>query len=64
MIAAFYTSAKEIDTDALAAFATSRIARYKCPRIFVRVPVLPRGANNKLLRLNLRADWEATHGQA
>ncbi|WP_438986942.1 class I adenylate-forming enzyme family protein [Marivivens donghaensis] len=64
VIAAFYTSAEKIDTDTLAAFAASRIARYKCPRIFVRVPVLPRGANNKLLRRNLRADWEATHGQA
>ena len=64
VIAAFYTSDAEIDADTLSAFAASRIARYKCPRIFVRVPVLPRGANNKLLRRNLRADWEATHGQA
>ncbi|NBT30752.1 MAG: long-chain fatty acid--CoA ligase [Rhodobacteraceae bacterium] len=64
VIAAFYTSDAEIDADTLSAFAASQIARYKCPRIFVRVPVLPRGANNKLLRRSLRADWEATHGQA
>ena len=33
-----------------AAYASERLARYKCPRLFVRVDALPRGANNKLLR--------------
>ena len=28
-----------------------------------RLDSLPRGANNKLLRGALRADWERTHGQ-
>ncbi len=63
VIAAFYVAADVLDADALAAHAASCLARYKHPRLYVRVPALPRGANNKLLRRKLRADWEAVHGQ-
>jgi acyl-CoA synthetase (AMP-forming)/AMP-acid ligase II len=64
LIAAFYTASAKIDEDALAAFAKRQLAAYKLPRLYVRVASLPRGANNKLLRQTLRAEWEATHGQA
>ncbi|MEJ6479636.1 MAG: class I adenylate-forming enzyme family protein [Octadecabacter sp.] len=64
VIAAFYLSDDVIEGDALAAYASARLARYKTPRLFVRVKALPRGANNKLLRRELRRIWEAAHGQA
>jgi acyl-coenzyme A synthetase/AMP-(fatty) acid ligase len=64
VIAAFVVAAAPLDLDALNAYAAARLARYKCPRLWVRVAELPRGANNKLLRRRLRQDWEATHGQA
>lgn len=64
VIAAFYTGPRTLPEGELAAFASRTLARYKCPRIFVHRDVLPRGANNKLLRQALRRDWEAAHGQA
>lgn len=63
VIAAFYTAPDVIDPIELAAHAATHLARYKCPRLFVHVQALPRGANNKLLRRKLRTDWEAEHGQ-
>jgi acyl-coenzyme A synthetase/AMP-(fatty) acid ligase len=57
VIALFYTSAEAIDETDLAAFAAERLARYKCPRLFVRLDELPKGANNKLKRGALRAGW-------
>lgn len=64
VIAAFYTGPGDVDEAALAEFLSARLARYKCPRLFVRAETLPRGANNKLLRRKLRQDWETEHGQA
>ncbi|SLN18262.1 Benzoate--CoA ligase [Pseudoruegeria aquimaris] len=64
VIAAFYVSEAEIPEAALSAFAESRLARYKSPRLYRRVPALPKGANNKILRRKLREDFEATHGKA
>ncbi len=63
VIGAFYTGAITIPNDVLSAFAAQRLARYKCPRIFVHVAELPRGPNNKLLRQKLRHDWETDNGQ-
>ena len=63
VIAAFYVSTDVIEDADLAAFCAQTLAGYKCPRLFVRVDTLPRGANNKLLRRVLRQDWEAAHGQ-
>ncbi|MBK5925796.1 benzoate--CoA ligase [Rhodobaculum claviforme] len=54
VIAAFYVAQAEIPEATLAAFAAERLARYKQPRIWRRVPALPRGANNKLSRRVLR----------
>jgi len=64
VIACFYTSGAPLDEAALARHAAETLARYKQPRLFVRLPALPRGANNKLRRRDLRQDWEAARGQA
>ncbi|WP_420858891.1 class I adenylate-forming enzyme family protein [Marivivens marinus] len=64
VIAAFYTGPDALSEEVLAKFAAERLARYKCPRLFVRVDALPRGANNKLLRKALKTDWETRNGQA
>ena len=63
VIAAFYTSEDVIEEDELAAHCAKHLARYKAPRIFIRKAVLPRGANNKLLRRALRSQWETENGQ-
>ena len=63
VIAAFYVSTDVIQDADLSAFCAKNLAGYKCPRLFVRVETLPRGANNKLLRRVLRQDWEAANGQ-
>ena len=64
IIAAFYVAAVDPGEAALAAHAAAHLACYKQPRRFIRVPALPRGANNKLLRRTLRAQWEAQHDPA
>jgi acyl-coenzyme A synthetase/AMP-(fatty) acid ligase len=64
VIACFYASAEPLDDAALARHASETLARYKQPRLFVRMPALPRGAHNKLRRRDLRRDWETAHGQA
>ncbi|MCC1492683.1 class I adenylate-forming enzyme family protein [Cognatishimia sp. F0-27] len=55
VIVAFYVSEASQDETALAAQAADRLARYKCPRAWVRVEALPRNPNGKLLRKGLRA---------
>lgn len=64
LIAAVYCAGTPIDHNELVAFATGRLARYKRPKIFIHSPALPRGANGKILRPQLRQDFEAPHGQA
>jgi acyl-coenzyme A synthetase/AMP-(fatty) acid ligase len=64
VIACFYVSASLPAEDALIAHAAGRLARYKQPRLFIRTDALPRGATNKLLRKQLRAQWESTHAEA
>ena len=63
VIGLFYVGAETAE-DELARHASARLARYKCPRLYVRVDTLPRGANNKLSRRTLKTDWEAAHGPA
>jgi acyl-coenzyme A synthetase/AMP-(fatty) acid ligase len=64
VIAAFYVGETNLDEAALAVHMGERLARYKCPRLYVHVPELPRGANGKLLRRRLRDDFEVQNGQA
>ncbi|MCK8462304.1 acyl--CoA ligase [Aliiroseovarius sp. S1339] len=59
IIACFYTpEADPVPKEDLSAHAHDRLAHYKCPRLFIPVDSLPRGANNKLLRASLRTDFE------
>ncbi len=62
VIAAFYVSSSELDPNVLSAHMSERLARYKRPRLFIRVGELPRGANGKLLRRVLRSHFEAANG--
>ena len=59
VIAAFYTGPAELDETELRAWAEPRLAQYKRPRLFVHVDALPTGANNKILRRQLRAAFDA-----
>jgi acyl-coenzyme A synthetase/AMP-(fatty) acid ligase len=58
-IAAFYTAAAPLDEAALRRYAEANLARYKQPRVYIHLPVLPMGANGKLLRRALRQHFEA-----
>ena len=64
VIAAFYVAERDLDSAALSRFAARGLARYKQPRLYRRVPALPRGANNKILRKRLRQEFEVSDDQA
>ena len=64
LIAAFIVSGRELDDAALSGHMSDHLARYKHPRLFVRVDTLPKSANGKLMRRHLRERYEARHGQA
>jgi len=64
VVAAFYVAADDIDTSTMSEFAARHLARYKQPRLYVRVAALPRTPTGKINRRALRADWEAENGQA
>jgi acyl-coenzyme A synthetase/AMP-(fatty) acid ligase len=59
VIAVFYVAKGNVKTDDLEGFVASRLARYKCPRIYMKVDALPKGPNGKLLRRALRESYEA-----
>jgi acyl-coenzyme A synthetase/AMP-(fatty) acid ligase len=63
VVACFYTGPEHPEAG-LAAHAAAHLARYKQPRLFIRVDRIPRGPTNKILRRSLRHDWEARHGKA
>ena len=63
VIAAFYTGTPVPEPE-LAAFAATRLARYKAPRLFIHVDSLPRGGNGKLNRRQIRETYEADHDPA
>lgn len=63
VIAAFYQSDSDLDETVLATYCAARLARYKCPRLFRRLASLPKGANNKLRRGDLRRDFRRQHDQ-
>ena len=53
IIAAFYTSETDLVETDLQDFANAKLARYKQPRLYIRVEALPVGPNGKLLRRDL-----------
>jgi acyl-coenzyme A synthetase/AMP-(fatty) acid ligase len=55
VIAAFYHSDIDLAETVLADWCADRLAHYKCPRVFIAQKTLPKGANNKLRRGDLRA---------
>ena len=55
VIAAFYTGPKALRDDDLSGFAAQRLARYKCPRMYIYLNELPTGPNGKLLRRSLKS---------
>ena len=57
-IAAFVVSSSSLTEAALDAHCRTRLAPDKRPRKFVFVPDLPRNANGKILRLELRKQLE------
>ena len=55
IVTAFYVPAAEpVPEDELAAHCAARLAHYKCPRAFRAIPSLPRSANGKLMRRQLK----------
>ncbi len=64
VIAAFYVTSQDVDETALSEFAQTHLARYKQPRLFIKMDALPKGGNGKLNRKALRQHWEADHDQA
>ncbi len=59
VIAAFYTGPAPLDPGALADYVSDKLARYKHPRLYVHLADLPTGANGKIRRSDLRAQFEA-----
>lgn len=60
VIAAFYVTESLLEARDLERFAASRLARYKCPRLYLPVPSLPKNPNGKLQRRHLRQTYENT----
>ncbi|MDA5094807.1 class I adenylate-forming enzyme family protein [Aliiroseovarius sp. KMU-50] len=59
VIACFYVPETDpVSVETLSQHAHAHLAHYKCPRLFLPVASLPRGANNKLLRAKLREEFE------
>ncbi|WP_226898402.1 class I adenylate-forming enzyme family protein [Mangrovicoccus algicola] len=63
VIGLFYAG-DPVPEDELAGFAAQRLARYKCPRLFRHCDALPRNANGKLMRRQIRQDHETSHDPA
>ncbi len=54
VIRCFYAATQPIEVERLSDFAASRLARYKCPRIFTHIEAIPTNANGKVNRTVLR----------
>ena len=57
IIVAFYTGREAADENELHAHAAAHLARYKQPRAYVHLPLLPFGPNGKLVRRRLHQFW-------
>ncbi|MFU8881724.1 MAG: class I adenylate-forming enzyme family protein [Rhodobacterales bacterium] len=61
IIVAFYVGTPTDEAE-LKAFAQGCLARYKQPRVYVRLKALPAGANGKILRRALKPLYEVRNG--
>ena len=61
IIVAFYVGEAADEAD-LKSFAADCLARYKQPRVYVRLEALPSGANGKILRRALKPLYEVRNG--
>jgi len=61
IIVAFYVGTPTDEAE-LKAFAQGCLARYKQPRVYVRLEALPAGANGKILRRALKPLYEVRNG--
>ena len=57
IIVAFYTGREAHDDTPLREHAATQLARYKQPRAYVHLPMLPLGPNGKLVRRRLHQFW-------
>lgn len=58
VIVAFYAAPAALDEAVLRSYVSNNLARYKQPRLFIHLPELPLGANGKILRRSLRAQFK------
>ncbi|MEK4028382.1 MULTISPECIES: o-succinylbenzoate--CoA ligase [Bacillaceae] len=56
--AAFIVERESVTEEELRQFCEARLAKYKCPAYFIKVNTLPRNASRKLLRRQLKAQFE------
>ena len=63
VIAAFYVSDIDLSDEQMAKHCAQHLARYKCPRLFVRLKDIPKGANGKLRRKDLARDMRKNNDQ-
>jgi acyl-coenzyme A synthetase/AMP-(fatty) acid ligase len=63
VIAVFYSAATDLSEPELRTWLEPRLARYKTPRLFLKVEAIPRGANGKLSRRALRDQWKAANAE-
>ena len=64
VIAAFYTGPETLPEDTLDRHMRARLAGYKCPRLYTRVPALPTGPNGKVQRRALGQMKDIQHDPA
>lgn len=56
--AAFIVESDTVSEEELRLFCEERLAKYKCPAHIVKLEALPRNASNKLLRRELKSEFE------
>ncbi|KAB7705834.1 o-succinylbenzoate--CoA ligase [Bacillus aerolatus] len=56
--AAFVVTKEPVNEMELLGFCKNRLAKYKCPAYFITLNALPRNASRKLLRRELKAEFE------
>ena len=63
VIAVFYTETKPVKHAELTAHCAARLAKYKTPRLFIRLDALPKNPNGKVQRSTLKKHIPVPHDQ-